>query len=168
MPPPPKKASLSGDNDSSPGGNYTLGCGAFAQDKWSSFGCNVTYISAPANSSDFSGFVTCSCNHASDYTTWTAFEQDVSSLGHFDALDLTSLATIGIIVVAVMIPLIVVLWMLLVFWARRRDKNDADMVHRGTFVIITMNKIRLHDRQRRFFRALRRDPGPHLPKPLPK
>jgi len=146
--------------------NYTMTCGFFSSDaQWSGFGCNVTAVVLPANASDLSGFVTCACNHASDYAAWSAFEQDISDFGHFDLLDVTALATIGIVVLAVMLPCILVAWLIVLVWARRRDKNDADLVHKGSFVVIAMNKIRLHDRQRRFFALLRQRDLPPLNRP---
>jgi len=135
--------------------NKTLACGYWNVNLpgWSSAGCNVTNVTLPLSPSDLSGTLTCSCNHASDYAAWQAFEEDVQSV--FNPVDLTVLTTISLILVVILLPGCVIIWVLLLTWGRRRDRKDADRIHVASFVLLTANKIRMHQRQRRFLQALR-------------
>jgi len=103
------------------------------------------------------GSITCSCNHASDYAAWLAFTHDVNTVFGATPEQLELFTTISILIVALILPLLFLCWLILLAWARRKDKKDADVIHRGTFTLVTMNKIRLHHRQRRLFRLLRQE-----------
>jgi len=137
---------------------------------WTSAGCNVTNVTYPKSLADTSGSITCSCNHASDYAVWQAFSKDVQDVFHLTAGELEIASTIAALVIGLLIPALIVTWLVLLLWARSRDIKDADVIHRGTFTLVTLNKIRLHHRQRKLFKLLRAEAakglvaGEHAPR----
>ena len=108
---------------------------------WSVEGC---YISSYTNST-----VVCSCTHASDFAAWEAF---VDYLG---GGEIGIIVTIAIVVVGILFPAIVVLYIVGMFWAIRRDRLDAHGVHIGAVLILTKNRLRMRAKQRKFFDLLR-------------
>ena len=75
-------------------------------------------------------FVICECTRASDYSSWEAFISDVQST--FDT-PLGLVATIAIIAIAIIFPLLFLIWFVLVIWGHRQDYDDADLIHCGAF-----------------------------------
>jgi len=51
------------------------------------------------------------------------------------------IVTIAIIVFAIVFPLIFSIWFMLTVWGRRKDIDDADLVHRGAFLLLLKNQI---------------------------
>jgi len=116
---------------------------------WSSQGCFVANVTYGVN-----GSITCACNHASDYAAWQAFTDEISGV-FTTQVELTAVTTISLVLVCVLLPSLVGAWAALTWWGRRRDLKDADAIHLGIFVLLTANKIKLHQKQRRLFQALR-------------
>ncbi|KAH9258369.1 hypothetical protein BASA81_003418 [Batrachochytrium salamandrivorans] len=137
-----------------------LACGYWDEilGSWSSLGCNLTSFSLP-ESMDELGWQVCSCNHASDYSVWKAFVDDLSHV--FVDVDLTTLSLISSLVIGIILPVLFALWIGGMYVSSRKDKKDRAMVHLGTFVSITKRKLELNDRKRRFFNMLRRNQHHH-------
>jgi len=110
---------------------------------WSDSGAKVVAIDLEK------GLVTCSSTHASDFAVWNAF---VANLGG-GAVGIILL--IAAVVVGIMVPVVLILYFLSMFWAWRKDKKDAEGVHTGALLLLTKNKLRLRAKQRKFFQLLR-------------
>ena len=110
---------------------------------WSVEGCSVAEINLS------SGYLICSCNHASDFSVWNAFLADLG--GGPEGV----IATISIVVVSVLLPGLLVVWLLLFLWGRNKDLEDAHAVHLGALILLTRNKLRVSQQQRRVFQVLK-------------
>ena len=145
-----------------------LSCGYYDDtvQTWASFGCNVTDFKLPKNSSDMSGYLICSCNHASDYAAWQAFVEDISIV--FGQVNTSNLATISALVLGLLLPGLVLLWVGLNVIGYKLDKAESRLIHLGAFVAVTRKKLELHDRQRRFFKILQNNAGEISAKELAK
>jgi len=135
------------DDYEPPTDNKTQGiaCGFWDEsfDGWSAEGCTVLEIDMTNRQ------IVCSCNHASDFAAWNAF------LANLGGGDIGVVATIAIVVVSILMPCLLAIWLLTFIWAANKDEEDSHAVHLGALVLLTKNRLRLHQQQRRFFQLLR-------------
>ncbi|KAH9252232.1 hypothetical protein BASA81_009834 [Batrachochytrium salamandrivorans] len=131
-----------------PGLNYDLNttqlaCGAWdgEYNAWSNAGCVITSFTSTS--------LTCSCTHASDYAVWQAFLKNVGG-GEMGVAN-----PIAITVVAVLLPSILALYLLALYWTAKQDSKDSYLVHRGALILLSRNTIALRLKQRKFFDLLR-------------
>ncbi|GBG33122.1 Sperm receptor for egg jelly [Hondaea fermentalgiana] len=154
-----------------------LVCGFFDPDtnEWSTSGCELS-----GNQTDPDSFVTCVCNHASDYAVWHAFTDDVRQTF---SDPITSVTSIALLLLGVLFPSIFFVWIVGLWWANRRDKTDANSIQKGAIGMMYLRRMQARSQQRRFFenlKAMVRDQqnvsdldsykdlqaNPHRPRPL--
>ena len=137
--------------DAAPSGrtDTNVSCGAWDDvlGGWSSAGCEVIEVREGDN------VLVCACTHASDYAAWQAFVADVQAI--FSPQDIGTVATLAIVLLGIVFPSILVMLVTIALWSMYKDQSDSDLIHRGTFLLLLKNRIRLRSQQRRFFHALR-------------
>jgi hypothetical protein len=132
-------------------------CGAFDDEvsDWSVSGCTALEVNLEEQ------FMICGCTHASDFSAWNAFLADAAATINVTPATLTRNA---VLVIGVLLPCLLLLWLLFLFWASRQDEVDGGKIEIGAIMLLTKNKLRLWSMQRRFFRLLRENA--QKPQPL--
>lgn len=126
----------------------TLACGFFdlAQDVFVTDGCEVTGIDLDAN------ILECSCNHASDYAAWQAFNEDVRNVFSKPVVIITLLA---ILLCAGVLGAVFVTYFGCLIWGHRRDMKSARALQKEAVGLMVLNQFLAKQRQRQFFANLK-------------
>lgn len=129
--------------------NFTaLACGFYSATDggFRTHGCNVTDVDYD------SGTLECTCNHASDYAAWVAFQDDVNRV--FTApIQITSLFAV-ILCVGLMTGVFMT-YCLCFMWGNHRDKRTAAALQKEAVGMMVLNQRLMKLRQRQFFYNLR-------------
>ena len=138
-----------GDQDLGLCSNFTkLSCGFYSQSDsgFRTEGCSVTSVDYDARTLE------CTCNHASDYAAWLAFEEDVRNVF---SKPLTIVTLFAVLLSSGVLGLIFVAYCLCLVWGDRRDRKTARVLQKEAVGIMVLNNFLLKQRQRQFFENLR-------------
>eukprot|EP00924_Labyrinthula_sp_SR-Ha-C_P016717 augustus_masked-scaffold_6-processed-gene-12.43-mRNA-1 protein AED:1.00 eAED:1.00 QI:0/-1/0/0/-1/1/1/0/2180 len=121
-------------------------CGAFSEENsdWLQDGCTLSASSVESGSS-----VECVCTHATDYSTWVQFTNDIQvfEVGGSN-VEMTKAARFMLVVV---FPCIFCFFALLFYWAWKRDEEDLNKVKRAATATIILNRVVKKQKKRTFF-----------------
>jgi hypothetical protein len=135
------------------GNSTTIKCGYYDEEfggGWTTNGCNVSEI----NYEEL--YVVCECNHASDYAAWQAFVEDADSTITAPFTNpIQTVTTLAILLLVVIIPCLVAVYAIMMFWAKRKDASQVDKVPRGALVLMVLNHTMMQSKQRRFFSLMK-------------
>ena len=138
-----------GDEDDGLCSNFTkLSCGFYSQSAngFRTDGCSVTGV-------DYAqGTLECTCNHASDYAAWLAFEEDVRNVF---SKPLTLVTLFGVLLSAGILGVVFATYFICLLLGHRRDRRTAKVLQKEAVGIMVLNNFLLRQRQRQFFENLR-------------
>ena len=129
--------------------NFTLlSCGFYSESEggFRTDGCTVTDIDV------VEGTLECTCNHASDYAAWVAFQQDVVDV-FTKPLSLVTL--FGVLLSSGLMLGVFATYCLCFLWGNNRDRNSARALQKEAVGVMVLNQFLLRQRQRQFFANLR-------------
>ena len=129
--------------------NFTaLACGYYSEEDsgFRTAGCNVTNVDIAA------GTLECTCNHASDYAAWVAFQQDVIDVF---TKPLSVVTLLGIVLAAAIVASVFITYCLCSAWGNHRDQTSARALQKEAVGVMLLNRFLLRQRQRQFFLNLK-------------
>lgn len=122
-------------------GFYSSSSGGFRTD-----GCNVTDVDYDSQTLE------CTCNHASDYAAWVAFQDDVKAV--FTA-PITATTLFAILLCVGLMSGVFLTYCLCFLWGNHKDKRTAAVLQKEAVGMMVMNQHLMKQRQRQFFDNLR-------------
>ena len=137
------------EDDSGICSNFTLlSCGFYSESAggFRTDGCNVTDVDVVA------GTLECTCNHASDYAAWVAFQQDVVDV----FTKPLSIVTLFAVLLSSGIMLgVFATYCLCFMWGNSKDRSNARALQKEAVGMMVLNQFLMRQRQRQFFANLK-------------